>query len=446
MDALTMIRKGLIRGVWLLAILLALTLIINLSWFDEELHPDVAQLVPPEPVSMEGNAFPLVLGFRATEDRDAREVGLQIIDRLRSRFAAGETITLSDAEMQALRGDVGNGRDWQGVFSSIACNSASEAGCAELLIADVRRSTMLESRHRTLLGRYEEVLRAESFTEIQEYDAATPVPDYGALLDTARVALALSYRDKTTLQFLGDVERDIALWRRMLRDGHSLIAKMVALAGLRNDTLYLSALMRNEALGAEHLTAVRRMVTPLSAQERDIGETFIAEMRIALLSGKDLAVLIEGPSSINRLALQENATINETYFRTTVPLQLRASLSAADFYAQRAYESLRYDFRLVPPPLYNLGGRLVLKWAAERMNTQDYISRVHDLDGRMALVLLQAEIEASPDEAVADIVQNSSYRNPYTEEPMNYDQTAGTIGFNCLGSNAVVCTVAIVSS
>ena len=53
-------------------------------------------------------------------------------------------------------------------------------------------------------------------------------------------------------------------------------------------------------------------------------------------------------------------------------------------------------------------------------------------DGRITLLLLQAEIEEHPDQDVATLVRSSTLRNPYTGEPMEYDPRAGTIGFACL--------------
>lgn len=144
------------------------------------------------------------------------------------------------------------------------------------------------------------------------------------------------------------------------------------------------------------------------------------------------------------MAFQEQATLNEYYFTTILPMRLRASLSAEEFYRQHGYERQAYNFRAFPPPLYNLGGKLFVKRMAAEFNIQDYITRVHDDGGRISLVLLQAEIEQNRDRGVGEVVRSSAHRNPYTREPMDYDPKARTIGFDCLTENAVdVCSVAI---
>lgn len=76
-------------------------------------------------------------------------------------------------------------------------------------------------------------------------------------------------------------------------------------------------------------------------------------------------------------------------------------------------------------------------------NWQDYIARVHDLDGRITLVLLQAEIALNPDKRVEEVVAASHYRNPYTGAPMDYDAEAGTVSFRCLAVGEGVCAVRI---
>jgi hypothetical protein len=80
---------------------------------------------------------------------------------------------------------------------------------------------------------------------------------------------------------------------------------------------------------------------------------------------------------------------------------------------------------------YNLGGKLVLS-SRSAWNTHAFPSRVHDEDGRITLLLLQAEIEEHPDQDVATLVRSSTLRNPYTGEPMEYDSRTGTLGFACL--------------
>jgi hypothetical protein len=58
-------------------------------------------------------------------------------------------------------------------------------------------------------------------------------------------------------------------------------------------------------------------------------------------------------------------------------------------------------------------------------------------------VLLQAEIEQSPQLSVEAVIRSSKHRNPYTLAPLDYDAAARAIGFQCLSDSNDVCSVVI---
>ena len=439
------IRRALVRSALAVAALVLVTVFINLSWFDEPLRPELVALQKPEPVSMDGNAYALIYGLPAAADTDPRQAGLEIIGRLRERYAAGERVTLEDGEIERILGasnaDAGA---WRADYPGLDCNSRFELDCAARLVADVERVRDVDSRLVLQLGRYDDVLAAPRFAEFQEADAYTPLPDYSLPMALARIRLARSLAHDDTPVFLDKAAVDFRFWRMMLRDGQSLVAKMIALAGMRNDMVFLSTLMAGRELDADEISALRGILVPLTASERDIGETFLAELRIAMLSHKSLVVMLGDASLPTSLTLQENATLNEFYVTAVQPMRLRATLSPEEFYRQKGNENIYFELRAFPPPLYNLGGKLILKRMAAGYNVQDYITRVHDLGGRISLLLLQAEIEAHPDTSIAAIVEHSAHRNPYTDEPMDYDAEAQTLGFECLAQGTKdFCAVAL---
>ena len=450
MDKRRIARGLLLRGGILLASLAVFAVVINFSWFDEPLNPEIERLIEPQPVSMEDNAYPLIYGFPAADSIDARAAGLAVIDRLRERYREGRPIGLSEEEMEAILGGTGFDESWQADFESLSCNSRLALDCAGPLIAEVDSGSTLPPRLRILLQRYEQILSAGHFAENQEFDSSTPIPPYGLVMAVGRIRLARLFNGESTAEFLASATQDIAFWRTVLRDGQSLIAKMVALAGIRNDLEFISAAMRERDLDEGETQWIERNLRPLTSDERDIGESFLADFRIGLLSKKLFVYMPTEPSWLTRLLLQENATVNEFYTKIVTPTRLRALLDAEAFYRQNAYERLsyrnraNYRVRVFPPQLYNLGGKLLVNQIAGTFNVQDYISRVHDIDGRIALVLLQTEIERSPGRTAQAVVSASALRNPYTHEPMDYDAANGTIGFDCVAENSNdVCAVVI---
>lgn len=437
--------KGLAIRVGMLIVgLLAFTVVINLAWFDEPLLPELAALQTPAEVSMDGNAYPLIYGLPAADDLDSRRVGLEIVGRLRARYAAGQQITIADDELAGILGGTALDEAWRNALPALECNARFELDCAGALQAEVADAMQMHPRLALVLERYERILAAPRFAENQEFDAYTPLPPYGLLMAVSRVRLARSLSQESTLRFIERAGDDFRLWRTMLEDGQSLVSKMVALAGLRNNLAFVSALLRERELAAPELARLRTFVTPLSAAERDIGETFLAELRIAILSHKSLVVMLGDLNLPTSLVLQENATLNEFYLTMIQNLRLRATLEPEAFVRRRAQEPVDFSIRAFPPPLYNLGGKFILKRMAAGYNWQDYITRVHDLGGRISLVLVQAETEERSSAAVADVVRGSDYRNPYTGEPFAYDAQARVLGFDCLSGNPDdVCAVAL---
>jgi hypothetical protein len=423
-------RSLLNAGLILIAALASLSLlvvIVNLAWFDEVLRPELVALRTPQPVSMEDNSYALVLGFLAADEQDPRVAGQEIVQALRQRYEQGQRIALSPREMGAILG--GPDLDaWEAEFESLECSTRVYMDCAERLMAEVSQTDSQHPRLSVLFDRYDTIVRQTRYEENQERDVYTPFPPYQQLARVGRLRLALSYRDDSTREFLEKAAADFEFWTMVLRESEALAAKMVSLAGIQNNLDFLSTLMRNRTLSEDDIQVIRRFVRSFTSDEIDIGEAFISEARIAVLS-EPHPMTFES-SWISRLVLQENATLNEEFLTVFAPVRLRASLTAQEYYRQKAYEPLPYDWRLFPPPLYNLGGKLARRSAWG--DAQIYLARVHDQNGRISLVLLQAEIEQNPDTAVEDVIRLSDHRNSYTDDPMEYDAQAQTIGFECL--------------
>jgi hypothetical protein len=376
---------------------------------------------------MEDNSYTLLFGFLANDERDPRIAGEEIVEALRERFEEGKKIALSPEEMAVILG--GSNLDaWQAEFESLACSSRVSMDCAERLIAEVAQADSLEPRLSVLFDRYDAIVSLTQFRESQERDVYTPLPPYQQLVRVGRLRLALSYREDTTREFLEGAAADFGLWVMLLRESETLSAKMISLAGIQNILDFLSTLMRNRALSEDEVRVIDRFLRPFTDDESDIGEAFVTEARLAVLSEPHPMTLES--SWMLRLLVQENATLNEEFVTVFAPVRHRASLTAQEYYREEAYEPLPYDLRMFSPPLYNLGGRLARKSAWG--DAQIFPARVHDQNGRISLVLLQAEIENTPDTAVEVVIQSSDHRNPYTDGPMEYDAQAQTIGFECL--------------
>ncbi len=403
------------------------TLLMNLSWFDEPLLPQIEALRKPRPVMLEGNGFAMALGFLAGEDRDPGAAGARIISALSDRRDRGEPRTLGKEEMRPI---LGSPRANEGLGDSLAfeCQARHRLDCADRLIAWLDSVDMTQPRLALLFQRYEALLRQPHFIETPEPDLDTPWPPFGPIVALGRLRLAMSLHSDSTPIFLEKASQELTFWRMTLREGDRLGTKMVALAAIRNAHDFLSALLRARELDAHELESLRGFVSPFTPEERDIGNAFVSQVRSHLLSGVPL-VSLESPW-LSRMLMQENATFNLVFQQTIEPMRQRSSLDAREFHDLAAYEPLRHEMKFTPAVLFNLGGKLAL--SRSTWDPHQFPSRIHDEDGRIALILLQAEIEEHPESDVATVVRSSGHRNLYTGNAFDFDPLARTIGFTCL--------------
>ena len=432
-----------------------LVVAINRPWFDETLLPELEALRKPKPAPPDHNAYPLALGFLAAEGRDPRAAGVEIIGILQARRDRGEPATISEEEKLAILGEPltmdGLGGRKEVTPSArvsslgLVCQPRHRLDCAHRLIAKAASLDPDEPRLAALFARYETLLQQAHYLETPAPDPTSPWPPLGQIAEVGRLRLAASFRTDPTAVFLEKASQDLAFWRMTLRDAQLLGTKMSALAAIRWTHDFLSTLMRERQLETRDLEKLRGFVRPFTREESDIGAAFLSESRTALLGGMPS---VAGEASwMIRLLLQKNATFNQEFRETIEPMRVRSSLDARGYYDHRAYEPLRREFDVTPGMLYNLGGKLAL--SRSTWDAHQFPARVHDEDGRISLLLLQAQLEERPDLDVATLVRTSTLRNPYTGKPMEYDSRDGTLGFACLHTAfhppelADQCTVAL---
>jgi hypothetical protein len=410
-----------------LAAAMLVILVSNLSWFDEPLLPQIEALRQPRQGSLEGNGYPLALGFLAAEPRDPRAAGAEIIARLHDRRDRGEPMALDKEQIQAV---LGTPLADAGLEASLRfhCQARHRLDCPGLLRAWMTAAELDSPQIAVLFNRYEMLLQQSHFVETPEPSLEAPWPPFGPIVALGRLRLAMSLRDDTTPVFLEKVSQELAFWRMTLREGERLGTKMVALAAIRNAHDLVAALMRERDLDAQDLEILRHVIRPFVHEERDIGAAFVAEVRGPLLSG--VTPFAHDASWMTGLLLQENATFNQFYRETIEPMRRRTSLAARQYFENKAYEPLSHELRWAPAMFYNFGGKLAL--SRSTWDPHQFPSRVHDEDGRIALLLIQAQIEEHPEMDVERLVRSSQHRNPYTGGAMDYDEEAGTIGFVCL--------------
>ncbi len=113
--------------------------------------------------------------------------------------------------------------------------------------------------------------RYRHFKETIPLTIRTPFPGYPGdvqKLILARISIQLEGNEiATAVEALG---KDIQFWRLVLQECRDLVNKMVALAFVKRDVLFISDLLRSHRLNKPQATKVRNMLRPLSREERDM--------------------------------------------------------------------------------------------------------------------------------------------------------------------------------
>lgn len=425
------IRSLFFHGALLLALVLVFVMVINTSPFDQKPLPEIHQFADDElNLDDTGNSYPALLALNVGADSDPWTAGSEMIRRLRQKSESGEPISLSEAEHMAVFGEA-DADAWRDDFLELGCNPRVSHTCFDSLRAELAQKTTdgwaADHRLNLLLERYRRIVQMPRFVEFSEADLTTRLPPYQIMMQLARLALIQASLGSDTMQgqqrFLAALGQDMRFWRLMLRDGQTLIAKMVAVAGLRTDILYLSGYLRTTKPDGIDSQQIDELTRPLSAEEWDIGEAFLAEQHFYF---HEIAGLDHGLMS---LIVQENATKNEYFRSRTLPLLLLSKMSAAEFFAAPRDAEPPSHVGVFPPTLYNLGGKLLLDVSAPQYD--EYIGRVHDLVGMIDLAKAQWLTLDQPGPSITNAIAATGLGNPFTGKPFELDPNGELLGFQC---------------
>jgi hypothetical protein len=386
------------------------------------------------PVPDADNAYLYVLGFSAAEGSDPHEVGLQWRAWMKERgYRSGsekENPLSTSLDFHAVRpAEINN---------ILTTCTTPDRRCAELLETSSAGLANWFSSNPIQLERYRALLAYVEWREEIPPDVQAPLPLYAGVLDGQR----LLFTDAWQRASAGDVsavrdafQSDIAFWRRVLASSDLLITKMIAVAALRQHFALGNLVLRR--LPAEQtLQAVPAdWSTPLSDEERSILRVMAGEL--AYLEG----ILREMTDAPTAASLAPDHFSNRIHDRLVSPLfQPQDTVNqAADLYlglAQRFAVPLeRYPEQLkkTPPPpppkrLYNaIGDLLMREGALDGM----YGARVGDVEGMRRAALIANELRSRGIAAndIEDALRSASLRNPYNDEPFQWDEGERAVVF-----------------
>jgi hypothetical protein len=418
---------------------------INFSVFDEKLSPEVAETL--EPVKMppaNENAFLAIWGLSASSEKNIVATGEALIARYRENRDKRKIDEITVKDYTEILGGENLDASWDDDYQR--CTARSEFGCASKLAKQLSDQPIVDPRLVLLLNRYEQITAMTKFQHMGYITFASPLPPYGVLMKLQRIKIANAYNAENASDFIQRIGKDLRFWKMLLKNGNTLLDKMIAVASVWSDLQVLSEfLKKHPEVTANESRLIHEVLRPLSNQELNISEAFIFEQRafyntLNSINPEQLEMAFGLSSRPIFWLMQTNATINDYQQYFIHPINRLSELSSKDFYqaindkTSCCFQELKSLGDFSPNSLYNLGGKSLL--SATLIQGQDYIARVHDLNGLISLVRLQLLLKNIPDESLETSINSSNITNPYTGEPMIYDQENNWLGFECLNEGS----------
>jgi len=425
----TRIKTGLKGLVITIVLFVAIVLVINTSPFDEELNPEIKKIMQDAPMPIvKGNAYYALMGINAKKDKDIVQTGYELIILYQENLKRGND-ELTSKDYQEILG-VKNSIDsnWKTEFDF--CDARNELNCLSHSSQKITTEFLNNPRLQTLLKRYDKILQMNTFDNFIHSTWNTPLASYGVMLNLSQIKLASAYQPQNRSGFLLNLYKDMAFWKMHLNQGKYLIDKMIAFAGIGRDLHYLSEYIRSYEIDESDHSLIKDILTPLSKQEIDLSQSFIAEARSMFNTSKTMD---SGSSLLENLFFQPNATSN-TYYERQLKLQLQQSkVSIAELIKQRKSNN-RVDksgFKL--HYLYNFIGKTLLDYRS--CACSNYIVRGHDLINFFKMVNIQFQAKLSDAQTVQQLLLKPNNHNPINNKPFDYNEESKLLQFDCLDNH-----------
>lgn len=430
---------------WLLAGILGLIVLLYLllfaiNWRDQppsEAVLHMRALIENRPeVPASDNAYIYVLGFSAPDDADPQQAGEARLEWLTSRGYAEESKTPDPVPQRDMRAE----RPEQ-IQEAFGCAAGRQSCVAEIEKNMPMLADWLDPNDIALI-RYRELLQRTAWRELVPDDIAMPLTMFSGVLDGQRLYMALLWKQRAETTAIRDaLQKDIVFWRTVLRSSDLLISKMIAVVALRQHFAYGNVVLRSVP-AAHVLDAIpASWHDEISIEERSLMRALAGELYYVehALDPEATAHLFSDRTLLERMA---GALSDPLFKRQDFHNQMAAQYMRTAWFTEGPLsdypERLTGEDSVFPSKgffdwLYNPLGN-VLADIGPSSTLHSYAARTADLEGSRRAALLAAQLRANgaTPENIEEQLQQSPLRNPYTDEPFEWDEESGTIVFNGL--------------
>jgi hypothetical protein len=430
----------------LLLVVLIYLVLVAINWKDRPPSAAVMQfeqIVAARPeVPADDNAAVYVWGFGAPVDADPMEVGT----RRMAWLEAFEADTSRDTD--PLPKELSFQSEGSPAIAHLAeaCGQESDRLQCASVFDSLARAWQPSDLDALALRRYEALLTRRAWRDVVPINTLAPWPGYSNVSHAQRLYLlrlgqwaAQSRVDEVRLA----LEADFAFWRAAIPAADTLIAQMIAVNSLRQHFLYSNLILRGLSPEQATRTAPADWSREFSTAERSMKRVMAGEMAFwkevmveAKRQGVEGTALAddEGPTFIERWT----GYLTDPMFKmqdTMNGIADRRWRLCEDFEApMNRFLHLKQSWEKARPEggmsMYNPVGKTILQ--IEDAGTYvGYAMRTASVEGMRRAAMLAAQLRTfgAAFDAVGGLVANSDLRDPYTEEPFEWNQERRTVTF-----------------
>jgi len=437
---------GLLFGGLMVFLLLVLGGFLLINAFDEPLNPraQAALQARHDSIAPQDNLFFAVLGLNFEGVANVNDMGREAYAGYleAGRANPGKPLSLYDNASFKKQTVVGD--------PLLLCGrSRRQEDCVERSRAHPDELRAALEANRPLVDRYKSVQKYVQLQNPVPLAVNSPILNWQIFLTAKRLWLTgavLEAGDGHVDDAIDALGADFAFTRRVLAEPDILLIDKVILAvGARMDLMVISDLARNGDLTDRQYSNLALMITPLTEAQRTLAPVFAREFTAYASLFGPLSNPKNGAAFARSSGEQQwlPRLVDDLSIRT---LKYNASLNEAWSINEKNQAASRGSCRNLPmndarlaqsspfPTIgyvYNPLGKLIVR--ATAYDGLEYIKSMCDLQGMVGIVALQLaiQVEHIQDIDIADFVKRraESDGNPYTGQPLEWNEADGSLGF-----------------
>lgn len=444
-----------------LATIVMAVVLLAIYWRDEPLSAKTIALNQPPVVNINENenAYFAYIGLTAAKGKDPAEVGKAYHAQYEAMLRATPVATyqqfrqLIDQPRLKFKAE-------QNQHPTSICKIQNEA-CVEKYARTAEQISKLAADNITLAQRYNALLQYPQFVDVSTPSAFFELSAFSDIqnlneLRCAQASIALANGDADGA--LNALDANLQFWHRNLRGSTTLISRMIAIAILKTNYAFLNDFLDYQpALAKTKYDQLRKILAHFGELDTDFTDTLKGEYRfganfmsLMITNVDDL----QGSEPERDIFEKIGMALNKTpLYRPHATLNRHAEifsryLSLAKLPAhqlmekkQTLLEGLENEFGFGKHPIrdfsYNPIGNSLNSMGLVAIG--DYFLTAHDLGAYVRLLKLKLEIRHQ-DISLADVsrfiaTSNAALFNPFTNQPMTWDEAGQSIYFNKLHGN-----------